>query len=134
MYTHSYSLNTDICLHIHTRVPLGCLIKQAGIIIHRVSRRRVPGNTGNRTRDIWLDKCISNQQLYQLSYSTTLLFLYQSQLGRLSGSRSLIEKSEVLFLPGFELGTSGSWGERITTTPPHHLIKFTVVESCFFIP
>ena len=21
-------------------------------------------------------------------------------------------------MPGFELGTSGSWGERITTTPP----------------
>ena len=32
----------------------------------------------------------------------------------------IIEKYEVLFLPGFELGTSGSWGVRITTGLPLH--------------
>ena len=26
-------------------------------------------------------------------------------------------------MPGFELGTSESWGEHITTTPPHHSIE-----------
>ena len=37
MYTHSYSFNPQICLHIHSaECPLGCLIKQAGIIIHTI--------------------------------------------------------------------------------------------------
>ena len=33
----------------------------------------------------------------------------------------------MLFLPGVELRTSGSWGERITTTPPHHKKIFIAV-------
>ena len=54
-----------VCTYIRLSVPLGCLIKQAGIIIHTILNMwETPG--------IWLEKCISNKQLYQLSYSTTL--------------------------------------------------------------
>ena len=61
-----------VCTYIRLSVPLGCLIKQAGIIIHTILNMWETSVIGNRTRDIWLDKCISNQQLYQLSYFTTL--------------------------------------------------------------
>ena len=51
MYTHSYSFNTYIRLHIaqctYTRlsVPLGCLLKQAGINIHTIlNMLETPGN------------------------------------------------------------------------------------------
>ena len=71
MYTHSFSFNTDICLHIHSAECTVRLLK-----VNQAGRNNYPynpqyvGNTGNRTRDGLLDKCISNQQLYQLSYST----------------------------------------------------------------
>ena len=39
-----------VCTYIRLSVPLGCLIKQAGIIIHTILK--YVGNTGNRTRDI----------------------------------------------------------------------------------
>ena len=45
---------------------LGCLIKQTGIIIRTILNLYFVGNTGNRTRDLWLDKCISTRQLYHL--------------------------------------------------------------------
>ena len=70
MYTHSYSFNTDICLHIHSAECTVRLLNQAGRNNYPYNPKYV-GNAGNRTRDIWLDKCISNQQLYQLSYATT---------------------------------------------------------------
>ena len=38
-----------VCTYIRLSVPLGCLIKQAGINIHTILNM---GNTGNRTRDI----------------------------------------------------------------------------------
>ena len=56
MYTHSYSFNPVIRFHVHSHIPLGCLIKQ--------NRNNYPynhkflGNTVNRTRELWLDKCI----------------------------------------------------------------------------
>ena len=54
-----------VCTYIRLSVPLGCLIKQTGIVIHTIL---------NMWETSGLDKCISNQQLYQLSYSTTLIF------------------------------------------------------------
>ena len=71
MYTDSYSFNNDICLHIHSAECTVRLLNQAGRNNYPYNPKYV-ANTGNRTRDIWFDKCISNQQLYQLSYSTTL--------------------------------------------------------------
>ena len=56
-----------VCSHIRlSAVPLGCLIKQTGIIIRTILNLYFVGNTGNRTRDLWLDKCISTRQLYHL--------------------------------------------------------------------
>ena len=69
MYTHSYSFNTDICLHVHSAEYTIRLLNQAGRNNYPYNHKYV-GNTGNRTRDIWLEKCISNQQLYELNYST----------------------------------------------------------------
>ena len=40
VYTHSYSFNTDICLHIHSTE---CTVRY---------NPKYVGNTGNRTRDI----------------------------------------------------------------------------------
>ena len=105
MYTHSYLFNPDICLHIHSADCTVRLLNQAGRNNYPYNPKYVE-NTGNRTGDIWLDKCIiiPHEPFRHITRET----LYQSQLGRLSGSQ--FEKSEVLFLPGFELGTSGSWG------------------------
>ena len=41
-----------VCTYIRLSVPLGCLIKQAGIVIHTAYNPKYLGNTGNRTRDI----------------------------------------------------------------------------------
>ena len=49
----------------------GPLLNQAGRNNYPYNPKYV-GNTGNRTRDLWLDKCISNQQLYHQSHSATL--------------------------------------------------------------
>ena len=68
MYTHSYSFNTDICLHIHSAECTVRMLNQAGRNNYPYNPKYV-GNTGNRTRDLWLDKCISNQQLYHMSHS-----------------------------------------------------------------
>ena len=68
MYTHIYSFNTDICLNINSAECTVTLLNQAGRNNYPYNPKDV-GNTGNRTRDIWLDKCISNQQFYQLSYA-----------------------------------------------------------------
>ena len=61
-----------VSTYIRLSVPLGYLIKQAEIII-RTYNPKFEGNTGNRTRDLWLDKCrvYTHQQLYYLSHSTT---------------------------------------------------------------
>ena len=63
----SYSFNTDICLHIHSDECTVRLPNQAGRNNYPYNPKYV-GNTGSRTRDLWLDKCISNQQLYQLRH------------------------------------------------------------------
>ena len=92
MYTHSYSLNPDRCLH--SAECTVSLLNQEGRNNYTYNPKFV-GNTRNRTRDLWLDKCISNQQLYHLSYSATLLHYEVNavpQLGRLSTSQ--FEKSE----------------------------------------
>ena len=46
------------------------LLNQAGRNNYPYNPKYVE-NTGDQTRDIWLVKCISNQQLYHLSSSTT---------------------------------------------------------------
>ena len=55
VYTHSYSFNTDISLHVHSAVPYN----------NYPYNPKFVGNIVNRTRDPWLDKCI------QASSSTT---------------------------------------------------------------
>ena len=70
MYTQSYSFNPDICLHIHSAECTVRLLNQAGRNNYSYNPKFV-GNTGNRTRDLMLEKCLSTQQLYQLSYSGT---------------------------------------------------------------
>ena len=72
VFTNSYSFN-PVCTYIRLSVPwpLGCLIKQAGIINNYPYCPKFVGNTGSRTHDLWLDKCtmyISNQQLYHLRH------------------------------------------------------------------
>ena len=47
------------------------LLNEAGRNNHPHNHKFM-GNTGNRTLDLWLDKCISNQQLYHLRHSATL--------------------------------------------------------------
>ena len=51
VYTHSYSLNTDICLHMHSAECTVRLLNQAGRNNYPYNPKYV-GNTGNRTRDI----------------------------------------------------------------------------------
>ena len=75
MYTHCFSFNPDICLHIHSAECTVRFLNQAGRNNYPYNPKFV-GNTGNRTRDLWLDKCISNQQLYHLSYSATKIPLF----------------------------------------------------------
>ena len=48
MYTHSYSFNTDICLHIHSAECTVRLLNQAGRNNYPYNPKYV-GNTGNRT-------------------------------------------------------------------------------------
>ena len=70
MYTHSYSFSPDICLHIHSAECTVRMLNQAGRNKYTYNPKFVR-NTGSRTRDLWLDKCISNQQLYHLSHYET---------------------------------------------------------------
>ena len=70
MSTHSYSFNTDICLFMHSAECTVRLLKQAGIIIHTILN--LWETPGIEPVTSGFDKCISNQQLYNLSYSTTL--------------------------------------------------------------
>ena len=59
MYTHSYSFNiVDIYLHIHSAECTVRLLNQAGRNKYPYNPKYV-GNTGNQTRGIWFDKCIS---------------------------------------------------------------------------
>ena len=51
MYTHSYSFNTDICLHIHSAKCTVRLLNQAGRNNYPYNPKYV-GNTGSQTRDI----------------------------------------------------------------------------------
>ena len=57
LHTHSYSFNTDICLHIHSAECTVRLLNQACRNNYPYNPKYV-GNTGNRTRDLWLVKCI----------------------------------------------------------------------------
>ena len=57
MFTHSYSFNPDICLHIHLAKCTVRLLNQAGRNNYPNNPKFV-GNSGNRTRDLRLDKCI----------------------------------------------------------------------------
>ena len=57
--SHSYTFNPDICLHIYSVECTVRLLNQAGLNNYPYNPKFV-GNTGNRTRDLWLDKCISN--------------------------------------------------------------------------
>ena len=82
-----------VCTYIRLSVPLGCLIKQAGINIHTILNMWETPGIEPVTSDL----------------------------------------TSVLFLPGFELGTSGSWGERITTTPPRHHIYIPVHYKKYFL-
>ena len=65
MYTHSYSFNPDIRLHIHpaecTVRALCCLIKQAGIIILIIL-------------NLWETPGIE-QQIYHLTHSETKIYI-----------------------------------------------------------
>ena len=76
MFTHSYSFNPDICLHIHLAKCTATvrLLNQAGRNNYPNNPKFV-GNSGNRTRDLRLDKCIlyltSYQQLNHLSDSAS---------------------------------------------------------------
>ena len=56
-----------VCTNIYfrLRVPLGCLIKQTGILNNYLYDTKFVGNTGNQTRDLGLDKFL------QTSGSTT---------------------------------------------------------------
>ena len=47
MYTHSYSFNTDICLHIHSAECTVRLLNQAGSNNYPYNPKYV-GNTGNK--------------------------------------------------------------------------------------
>ena len=69
MYTHNYSFDPDTRLYIHSVECTVRLLNQAGRNKYPYNPKFVE-NTGNRTRDLWFDKCISNQQLYHLSHST----------------------------------------------------------------
>ena len=60
-----------VCTYIRLSVPLGCLIKQAGIIIHTILNMWETPGIEPATSDL-TSVPISNQQLYQLSYSATL--------------------------------------------------------------
>ena len=51
MYTHSYSFNHDICLHLHSAECTVRLLNQAGRDNYPYNPKFV-GNTGNRTRDL----------------------------------------------------------------------------------
>ena len=94
MYTHSYSFNT----YIRLSVPLGCLIKQAGIIIHTILNMWERPEIERVTSGLTVDKCISNQQLYQLSYSPMRSSLCDeriSDLVLLSHERQLTSKLDI---------------------------------------
>ena len=57
MYTHSYSFDPDIRLHLHSAE---CTVR----LLNKLCRNnylynpKFVGNTGNQTRDLWLGKCI----------------------------------------------------------------------------
>ena len=68
-----------VCTCIRLSVPLGCLIKQAGIIIRTILNLRKPPGieplTSGLTSGI-------NQQLYHLSHSATIKYIYVKCLSR----------------------------------------------------
>ena len=72
MDTHSYSFNPDICLHIHSAcVPSGCLIKQAGIIIHTILNMWEAPGIEPVTSGLTSVYQTSSSSLYYLSHSAT---------------------------------------------------------------
>ena len=61
-YTDSYSFYfIYACMHIQLSDPFGCLVKQNEYKLSMQSKIYV-GNTGNRTRDNWLSKCILSKR------------------------------------------------------------------------
>ena len=83
----TYGLKTTLKLLVHVLAIMASsylkivFLQKSGLNppLNQAGRNNYPynpkfvGNTGNQTRDLWLDKCISNQQLYHLTYSASAI-------------------------------------------------------------